>query len=90
MTGPKADMVLWPSASPLYQDWGYCTPHLARPAKDGVAGVMGEGDCVLRPREGEDWQLGGWAPSARSQAWGAIIPHPTRPTFIQQLFLTSP
>lgn len=40
---------------------GRRSPHLATPRKDGLAGEMGEGTMtVLRPREGEDWQVGGW------------------------------
>lgn len=49
-----------------------------------MAGTMGEGDYVLRPWEGEDGQVGGWAgslnpasqhsdpaPSARNHALGS-------------------
>lgn len=45
---------LWALCSPGPWGWGYCSPHFARPSKDGVAGVMGEGDYVLRPWEGKD------------------------------------
>lgn len=67
------------------QGWGYDSPHLARPRENGVAAVMGEGDCVEA--------MGGrglavrWvgslnrflAPSTRSQALGSNHPAPPDP-----------
>lgn len=60
--------------------------------KDGVAGTMVEGDYELRPWEGEDRQVGGWAGSLNPvsstltqhqvqgiRLWEAATPHPDPP-----------
>lgn len=69
MTGPKADTA--PLALGFTIVPGLGLPHspLSQACGGWVAGVMGEGDTVLRPWEGEDWQLGGWAGSLNPVSW---------------------
>lgn len=58
--GPRLHHCTWGAES-------RCSPDLAMPRKDGVAARMGEGNrTVLRPWDGEDWQVGEWEGSQPS------------------------